>query len=437
MAILPGKFLLPFLLASLLSLAAAELSLDGSDRDAVLAVQRDFGYDPYLSQGSAPANPCTLAGIHCERRRDSGNGSSLVLRVTRIVLESRRLPGFLSPAIGRLSELKELSLPDNLLVDRIPPQIVGLKKLEILDLRNNRFSGEIPPGLSSLLRLRILDLSSNRFSGSLGFLKHFPNLEKLSLAENLFTGRIPASLRSFWNLRSFNFSGNSFLEGPAEQSSSPRVQNRYILAERSNATGTRNRSSAAAPQSSAQAPGPSAGAHKKGKKKSKKIGGWILGFAAGALAGCLSGLVCSVLFKLLLVLIKGRGKEGGPSIYSPLIKKAEDLAFLEKEDGLASMQMIGRGGCGEVYKAELPGSDGKMIAIKKIIQAPKDANELTEEDSKLLNKKMRQIRSEINTVSKIRHRNLLSLLAHVCRPDCHYLVYEFMKNGSLQVRNYT
>lgn len=45
---------------------------------------------------------------------------------------------------------------------------------------------------------------------------------------------------------------------------------------------------------------------------------------------------------------------------------------------------------------------------------------------------MRQIRSEIQTVGQIRHRNLLSLLAHVPRPDCHYLVYEFMKNGSLQ-----
>ncbi|PKI65355.1 hypothetical protein CRG98_014237 [Punica granatum] len=44
---------------------------------------------------------------------------------------------------------------------------------------------------------------------------------------------------------------------------------------------------------------------------------------------------------------------------------------------------------------------------------------------------MRQIRSEIQTVGKIRHRNILPLLAHVPRPDCHYLVYEFMKNGSL------
>ncbi|GKV52651.1 hypothetical protein SLEP1_g59224 [Rubroshorea leprosula] len=47
--------------------------------------------------------------------------------------------------------------------------------------------------------------------------------------------------------------------------------------------------------------------------------------------------------------------------------------------------------CGEIYKAELPGSNGKMIVIKNIIQPSKEAMELTEEDSKLLNKKMQQI----------------------------------------------
>ena len=45
---------------------------------------------------------------------------------------------------------------------------------------------------------------------------------------------------------------------------------------------------------------------------------------------------------------------------------------------------------------------------------------------------MRQIQSKINIVGKIRHWNLVPLLAHVSHGDCHYLVYEFMKNGSLQ-----
>ncbi|GLT93980.1 hypothetical protein SLE2022_117440 [Rubroshorea leprosula] len=54
-----------------------------------------------------------------------------------------------------------------------------------------------------------------------------------------------------------------------------------------------------------------------------------------------------------------------------------------------------------------------MIAIKKTIKPLKEATELIEEDSKLLNKKMGQIRLAIAIVGQIRHRNLLPLLVHV------------------------
>ncbi|XLR42811.1 hypothetical protein S83_027471, partial [Arachis hypogaea] len=108
---------------------------------------------------------------------------------------SKNLNGTLSSAIGHLTALKELSLSDNHLLDRIPNSIVNLKKLEILDLRGNGFSGEVPPHLSSLARLRLHDVSSNKF------LKYFSNLEKLNVADNLFVGRVPVSIRSFRNLR--------------------------------------------------------------------------------------------------------------------------------------------------------------------------------------------------------------------------------------------
>nr|XP_023902042.1 leucine-rich repeat receptor-like serine/threonine/tyrosine-protein kinase SOBIR1 isoform X1 [Quercus suber]XP_023902043.1 leucine-rich repeat receptor-like serine/threonine/tyrosine-protein kinase SOBIR1 isoform X2 [Quercus suber] len=436
MAATPSKTHLSlFTFFSFFLIIQARLILNRSDLKALSIIQKDLGLN---CQHYHSTKPCNSPGVICERRLSDNH--TYELRVTRLVFKSQKLAGFLSPSIGRLSELKELSLSENQLVDQVPSQIVDCRKLEILSLQNNKFSGDIPSELSSLIRLRVLDLASNNFSGDLSFLKYFPNLENLSLADNLFTGKIPASIRSFRNLRFFNISGNEFIEGSmpminrGEYSESD-VPKRYILAESptksSNHSTNASASSHKAPISAAPAPSPSASPHHH-KNNKRKLAGWILGFLAGALAGSISGFIFSLIFKLLLAVVRGRVKDAGPAIFSPLIKKAEDLAFLEKEDGLASFELIGKGGCGEVYKAELPNSNGKMIAIKKIVQPPKDAAELTEEDSKLLNKKMRQIRSEINTVGQIRHRNLLPLLAHVSRPDCHYLVYEFMKNGSLQ-----
>ncbi|KAK8695042.1 hypothetical protein V6N13_072584 [Hibiscus sabdariffa] len=426
-------------LLSLFFISHARLTLDPSDSNALPTILKDLGI---TGQRFPATNPCSAAGVSCERRLADNN--TYVLKVTMLVFKSQKLGGSLSPAIGKLSELKELSVSHNSIADQLPPEIVHCKKLEILDLGNNMFSGEIPSNLSSLIRLRILDLSSNKFTGDLSFLKYFPNLENLSLANNQFSGKIPSSIRSFRNLRFFDLSGNNLLElegnsGPLmnelDELAASQLSKRYIFAEKKSTNSSRS-SAAQAPSpngsQSATGEGPSASPVEHHKHKRKRALEWILGFFAGGIGGGISGFVFSLTFKLVLATIRGAGKDPGPSIFSPMIKKAEDLAFLEKEDGLASLEIIGKGGCGEVYKAELPGSNGKLIAIKKVVQPPKDAAELTDEDSKLLNKKMRQIRSEITTVGQIRHRNLLSLLAHVSRPDCHYLVYEFMKNGSLQ-----
>ncbi|KAI4341365.1 hypothetical protein MLD38_026097 [Melastoma candidum] len=437
-------FVFVFFLVVAASHAHAKLSIDPSDLDSLKTVQKELGLRIVLRQASASAsNPCSsVPGLVCERRISSSN-NSYVLRVTRLVFDSQRLEGSISPAVGRLTELKELSLANNNLFGQLPSQLVNCKKLEILNLRNNLFTGEIPMEISSLVRLRELDLASNRFKGELSFLKHLPNIEKLNLSNNLFRGKVPASVRSFRNLRYFGASGNDFLKGPVLSLNdldrpSSRIPRRFALdgtsGPRSNTT-----SAPAAPApvdytspTIAPAPMVTPGPPKKGRSVVRKVAIGLSGFLFGGVAGTICGFVCCLLFKKILSFIRGEEKDAGPSIFSPLIKKADDLAFLDKEDAMQSLEVIGRGGCGIVYKAELPGSNGKMIAIKKIVQPAKDAAELTEEDSRALNKKMRQIRTEIRIVGEIRHKNLLPLLAHRCRPDCHYLVYEYMKNGSLQ-----
>ncbi|CAM0914051.1 unnamed protein product [Alopecurus aequalis] len=226
------------------------------------------------------------------------------------------------------------------------------------------------------------------------------------------------------------------------------VPHRYILAEKSNSTGAnqRNHSSPAA-SGNATAPSTAPPAGEQGGKRHRshkhRVRNWIIGFVVGSLAGVVSGLGLSVLFRLALNCIRGRFRrsKSGTVIYTPkLIKRADHLAFLEKEDMVSSLEVIGRGGCGEVFKAQLPvereGEEPRFIAIKKIKKQVGDgpgrqSNNISDEESRQLDKWSRQIQSEIRTVGHIRHRNLLPLAAHVPRPDCHYLVYEYMKNGSL------
>ncbi|XP_010904534.1 leucine-rich repeat receptor-like serine/threonine/tyrosine-protein kinase SOBIR1 [Elaeis guineensis] len=126
------------------------------------------------------------------------------------------------------------------------------------------------------------------------------------------------------------------------------------------------------------------------------------------------------------------GDDSQPTFFSPVIRSI-DLSFFEKlEQGGLQLGIVGRGGCGEVYKAELRNGERRLkIAIKRIMQPAIDAEELCEKETKFLNFQMQQIRSEIQTVGQLGHPNILPLLVHVSRPNYHYLVYEFMKNGSL------
>ncbi|XP_038976305.1 leucine-rich repeat receptor-like serine/threonine/tyrosine-protein kinase SOBIR1 [Phoenix dactylifera] len=413
------RLLLVLLLLSAATLAVADA---GIDSDSLRRFLSDLGH-------TVSEDPCLIRGVTC----DAGGAA------TRIALSDAGLAGFLSPAVGRLPALRELSLPGNSLTGGLPRELARCRALRVLDLRANRLSGEVPRELASLSNLRFLDLSSNRLYGDLSFLRRFPYLENLSLAGNLFSGPVPRSLKFFPKLRHLDLSNNpNLIAQPASDNSPGRrsllpSHNSTNNSSSTHSNSSRNSNSSAT--ATAPAPAPSS-SHRHHHRHKHRVRNWIIGFLVGSVAGIFSGLAISILFRLLINCIRGRYKNpGGPSIFSPIIKRAEHLAFLEKEDGLASLEVIGRGGCGEVYKAQLPGTPekpGREIAIKKVRRRTLDNTEPTDEESRLLDKWMRQIRSEIRTVGYIRHRNLLPLLAHVSLPDCHYLIYEYMKNGSLQ-----
>jgi hypothetical protein len=99
----------------------------------------------------------------------------------------------------------------------------------------------------------------------------------------------------------------------------------------------------------------------------------------------------------------------GPHRFSYEELKKATRGFKEKE-------LLGSGGFGKVYKGTLPKSD-TQVAVKRIPQDSKQG--------------LKAFISEVATIGRLRHRNLVLLLGWCRREADLLLVYEFMPNGSL------
>ncbi|KAH9768481.1 protein kinase domain-containing protein [Citrus sinensis] len=97
--------------------------------------------------------------------------------------------------MSRCSNLVEIYLSHNLLVEKIPSELSSLPKVEVLHLDSNNLTGSIPSSLGNLSYIQKLFLGDNKLDGSIpdsvGSLK---NLEELSLAENRLSGTLPSSI---------------------------------------------------------------------------------------------------------------------------------------------------------------------------------------------------------------------------------------------------
>lgn len=117
------------------------------------------------------------------------------------------LVGKIPPVIGKLTQLRTLSLAFNGFGGEIPSEILGLENLEVLDLEGNSISGLIRNDFARLRKLRVLNLGFNRLTGEIpGSLSGSASLEILNLAGNQLNGTVPqfvGRLRGVY--LSFNF----------------------------------------------------------------------------------------------------------------------------------------------------------------------------------------------------------------------------------------
>ncbi|CAG7903005.1 unnamed protein product [Brassica rapa] len=165
----------------------------------------------YLSTWDFSEDPCegsgTFLGVMCSFTLENTTS-----RVTEIDLDDDGYDGFLSEAIGNLTELTVLSLNNNRFRGPIPETVFQLRKLTKLSLSGNFFTGDITPGITKLKELKTIDLSKNSIAGEIPpRISGLRSLTHLILSNNHIDGRIPA-LNGLWKLQVLEL-GNNHLFG--------------------------------------------------------------------------------------------------------------------------------------------------------------------------------------------------------------------------------
>ncbi|KAF5727150.1 hypothetical protein HS088_TW22G00837 [Tripterygium wilfordii] len=153
------------------------------------------------SKGNSQALPCSKLSQFPLR------GFGIARRCIDVV--NGKLAGKLSPLIGKLTELRVLSLPYKEITGEIPVEFWGFQKLEVLDLEGNFLSGRFPVESVGLRKLKVLNLGFNKIYGEIPlWILRCVNLEVLNLSGNKMKGSVPGIHGSFSRLRGLYLAHN-------------------------------------------------------------------------------------------------------------------------------------------------------------------------------------------------------------------------------------
>ncbi|PKA62410.1 Receptor-like protein kinase BRI1-like 3 [Apostasia shenzhenica] len=310
-----------------------------------------------------------------------------------------------------------LDLSYNSLTGGIPAVFGSMEYLQVLNLGHNSLTGKIPDSFGGLKIIGALDLSNNHLTGPIpGSLGGSSFLSDLDVSNNNLTGQIPTTgqLTTFPASRYENNSGLCGIPLPPCGS----------LANRDD-------------------PSPGSG-------NEKRPGRRIAGSGVSLVIGIAMSVI--ILFSLSLALFKIKMERkkatdlaaGGRYIesvqtsdssssklsvsdmahlsinvatFEKPLRKLTFAHLLEATGNFSSGSLIGTGGFGEVYRARL--NDGSVVAVKKLIHVTGQGD--------------REFTAEMETIGKIKHRNLVPLLGYCKVGDERLLVYEYMPFGSLDV----
>ncbi|KAK4270952.1 hypothetical protein QN277_019716 [Acacia crassicarpa] len=330
--------------------------------------------------------------------------------LSELMLDNNQLSKNIPIEIGLLTNLDQLSLANNHLSGSIPEQFEGLTNLWKLNLSGNKFSN-LPSSLGKLQYLQFLDLSANSFSGGIPImLRKLQQLENLNLSHNNFSGKIPSFFDDMKSLTMIDISHNK-LEGPLPNIFAFRNASMETLKDNKGLCGNVSGLPICPTRSY------SLRHHKRNK--------WViyalsLGLGSVLLAIVLMGISYIVCHRKASQ-AKSQERDGrtqnlfaiwsydGKLVYENIVEATEE--FDEK-------YLIGAGGFGSVYKAEL--STGQVVAVKKFHSVP-NRNQCQQ----------KAFVSEIRALTETRHHNIIKLYGFCWHSKFSFLVYEFLEGGSL------
>lgn len=358
-----------------------------------------------------------------------------------IDIKDNHLRGSITSDIAKAKNLVQIFASNNELSGEIPEEIVGASSLLSIDLSGNQLKGEVPQSIGKLKMLNTLYLQRNQLSGNIpASLGECLRLNDVNLAQNSFSGGIPDTLGSLPTLNALNLSQND-LSGVIPTTLSSLKLSLLDL--------SYNKLSGPIPKSLSN----------EAFRESFKGNDLLCSSDIKGFRSCSprsrdyqTFIICLVLGLAILVILSGyylymklrgvrKDQDRAFSLkndYSWDMKSYRVLTFTEEEilDSIKPENLIGKGGCGSVYKVGL--KDGTELAVKHIWNYDfSNDGKKNRPSTPMLNKKcgssrkMKEFDMEVKTLSSVRHINVVKLYCSITSEDSSLLVYEYLPNGSL------
>ncbi|KAK9023532.1 hypothetical protein V6N11_003750 [Hibiscus sabdariffa] len=368
-----------------------------------------------------------IAGNNITGRIPPELGDSIQLQ--SLDLSSNHLVGEIPKELTKLTSLSRLILSGNQLSGDIPWEVGSFPDLEYLDLSANRLSQSIPETIGDMLKLYYLNLSSNNFSQRIpAQIGGLTQLTDLDMSHNMLSGEIPTQFQSLQSLSTLNISYNNLsgsitifdelrglvyvdiahndLQGPIPDV--PAFQNAPIQALEGN-EGLCGNISGLKPCNHS-------------RKGHRKLLYTIMFPLLGA-------AIVSIAILALFFGFKRWRKDAEEESESSMIDA--NLFSISSFDGkllyseiksatknFSSQFSIGKGGYGNVYRAEL--SSGDIVAVKMV--HPQRSDDV---------RAAKEFQNEVMAFIDIRHRNIVKFYGFCWSDEHSFLVYKYLEKGSL------